>query len=681
MDRRSEKSLGRKLSFIVHDVWEPSKSVKEVLEGTPIPDIPARPESPDILPPGLAIGAENGPERSRQASKVQDLVEKFEGIAKRNVSAELVLAPQESIPNEEGPESSPQAEDQNPASKEKDRQDISMERGTVEGVNGISKKTTTAYPAEEVPRITIESDHEERITAPEPTPRVRKPLDIHISIDLTQLDILFPNTKPMNTSPGLVPDVIIDDTFTSVSERKSWYRLSRPGSMRMHNLGANEDYVRVDWVHSTARDDTLKIVRRWLEEDSITGRVVLGRKGGPIGASMFNWDSNAPPVEIDELLRRKPSRQASKMSLQSRGPVISPTGSSFTRSSVDIKPTKSFTSTNRSLLLAMPAADFGWGSPKSSPISSSFKPVTSPTLDAAAFGGWESLQSSPLAGPLTILSTEDKLKDEAVSSRPSSLVMSPASAGINSPAKSRPRSLFIAPLQSIKQTHSLNSPVLPSDKSSNGQDDNDNGWGEMVSPSLQTNRHFNTATSNTKESAVSPISNGSANNGNVLSPSTIFKNESQIIDQSQPSIVSAKQSLDIDPWASGNGCSELQTSKDETSAWASEPEVAVSTISQGPTSSLPSNQKSTKTVMPSNSTSVSPLGPVVIQQVATNITPTFIQSPATVSPIQPTLSHTSQSPVESKYTFPSKPLPSFDDDDETIARILVTIPSLSYMFR
>ncbi|KAL7937121.1 hypothetical protein V8C35DRAFT_294792 [Trichoderma chlorosporum] len=148
---------------------------------------------------------------------------------------------------------------------------------------------------------------------------------IHYPIDLANLDDLFPSTPPITTEAELVPDVIIDDTFASRSERRAWYRVSRYGSKRKHDSGGDENYVRISWPKSQIRERTTQTVRRWMEEDSITGRVVLGRRLGGSGAVMFNWNSSAPQVEIGELLGRH-SRNSS-MTMQSA--VASPTASSF----------------------------------------------------------------------------------------------------------------------------------------------------------------------------------------------------------------------------------------------------------------------------------------------------------------------------------------------------------------
>jgi hypothetical protein len=148
---------------------------------------------------------------------------------------------------------------------------------------------------------------------------------IHFPIDLTLLDDLFPNTPPITTQPELVPDVIIDDTFASGSERRAWYLISRFGSIRKHDMGDDDNYVRVSWAGSHIREQTTQTVRRWMEEDSITGRVVLGRRLGGSGAAMFNWNSSAPPVEIGEFL----GRHSRNSSMTVHSAAASPTASSF----------------------------------------------------------------------------------------------------------------------------------------------------------------------------------------------------------------------------------------------------------------------------------------------------------------------------------------------------------------
>ncbi|KAL7801740.1 hypothetical protein V8C43DRAFT_271831 [Trichoderma afarasin] len=187
-------------------------------------------------------------------------------------------------------------------------------------------------PWDDIPPVSTVSEPNvlETFTTPFESDVVERPTSqtyskIHFPIDLAKLDDLFPSTPPIKTEPELVPDVIIDDTFASSNERRAWYRISRYGSKRKHDLGGDENYVRVSWSKSQIRERTTQTVRRWMEEDSITGRVVLGRRLGGSGAVMFNWNSPAPQVEIGEFL----GRHSRNSSLTVQSPVASPTTSSF----------------------------------------------------------------------------------------------------------------------------------------------------------------------------------------------------------------------------------------------------------------------------------------------------------------------------------------------------------------
>ncbi|KAL1902405.1 hypothetical protein Sste5346_001385 [Sporothrix stenoceras] len=116
---------------------------------------------------------------------------------------------------------------------------------------------------------------------------------------------------------AFIPDYILDDSFTAISERKVWYRIARHGSYRKHAAGGddNENYRPVTWRTSAIRDDTVKIVRRWMEEDSFTGKPTLGGGfgrglggaggGGNRSGNLFGWDSAAEPVALDEIFKRK----------------------------------------------------------------------------------------------------------------------------------------------------------------------------------------------------------------------------------------------------------------------------------------------------------------------------------------------------------------------------------------
>lgn len=146
-------------------------------------------------------------------------------------------------------------------------------------------------------------------------------------VDLDTVDSLFESDKSgdseFQNAPDVdVPDRPINDSFTEISERKTWYRISRQGSSRMHNDGDDDNYCRVSWLASSTRQETLKIVRRWMEEDSITGRVTLG--GGTGKRNMFGWDSAAEPISLDKVFGRTKTTHP-RVSSQPQGlaPVLS----------------------------------------------------------------------------------------------------------------------------------------------------------------------------------------------------------------------------------------------------------------------------------------------------------------------------------------------------------------------
>lgn len=208
-------------------------------------------ESPELWGSEPPVGDEgrqvsNG--NNMQPSKVQGLVEKYDGMAKGTSSLDMALTVKE-----EG--------------------DDGAEEGRGARRSGATSQLTAlpCYP-----------------------------------IDLSHLEDLFPGTRPSSVQPESLPDTIVDDTFTSIAQRKAWYRISRFGSIRKHNHGGDgEAHVRVSWKDSHTRKAVLTTVRRWMEEDSLGGRVLLGRRLGHASASMFNWDLKAPGVQIGELLSQK----------------------------------------------------------------------------------------------------------------------------------------------------------------------------------------------------------------------------------------------------------------------------------------------------------------------------------------------------------------------------------------
>jgi hypothetical protein len=201
------------------------------------------------------------------------------------------------------------------------------------------------------------------------------------NIDQATLEKLYPvrSVNKPSTQPSekiFISDTIPRDSFSSTEQRKTWYRISRYGSMRKHNYGNDENYVRVSWPQAEIRTETLKTVSRWKDEDIFGGRTVPGRTSK--GFSGFGWhDSNATPITIESAFAAK--RDQNRISTQSIDSVAdiprewpeaakhhspsqsrSSLGSNRRRS---VKP--SSISEDVSLSSRLPVADFGWNSPYS----------------------------------------------------------------------------------------------------------------------------------------------------------------------------------------------------------------------------------------------------------------------------------------------------------------------------
>lgn len=526
-----------------------------------------RPGSPEQPPPGPAIHVDIQAKGSRQASKVQNLVEMFDGMERRSRSVSpmepslrktssnaspipspeprseglvipesldlgpLVESPQEPEPELEA-EKAIKAEEQTPEAKPAPREKpppiklppedrltaIGPTHERQEELNVITREDSELSEAsvdeehqiEEVRWNTLQSSVETTQTAvlreapKEPKLKVKPPSD-PFSIDVFKVDELFSSEKSSFPPPEPVPDVIIDDTFASSGERKAWYLISRPGSMRKHDLGDDENYVRVNWNSSQVRGQAIRIVRRWMEEDSITGRVVLGRRTGPAGAKIFNWDSSAPPVEISELLGRKShSRQTS---VASKATALSPV-----------------------------APAFGWSS---SPVSSPTVADPPPISDKPPVA--ESTVPAKLSAPAL-----PKLK-------PISPVVQPV----------QPLTSPTSPLAQPPHTAQAQSDDEEEDDKDDEDDDDD--WGEMVSsPTDQTNGTFPSISEAIESNATTKAADASSFT-EVVTPSdsgagTASKTSSSMADWAE----APRSSFDAPPT---QGFIPNSLSKGSTASW------------------------------------------------------------------------------------------------------------------
>ncbi|KAK4149772.1 hypothetical protein C8A00DRAFT_18591 [Chaetomidium leptoderma] len=247
--------------------------------------------------PITSIDEEPRPGLRKAPGKVQELVVKFDGIA-RAASEEPVAASQ-------GRSRSPMS-----AGKRDDSDD-----GVDFGDFDDGDETGLVLPLELSPA----GEKPEMINAsatlsplPDDAPPAPSPVakfgPLAFEVDLGLVAKLFPTLPEPVGDSGVdheVTDHIINDSFTEISERKTWYRISRQGSSRRHNAGDDESYRRVMWPSSTVHYDVIKIVRRWMEEDSIAGRVALGGGISKTQKNMFGWDSSAEPVALDAVFGKK----------------------------------------------------------------------------------------------------------------------------------------------------------------------------------------------------------------------------------------------------------------------------------------------------------------------------------------------------------------------------------------
>jgi len=157
------------------------------------------------------------------------------------------------------------------------------------------------------------SSHSSRI-AQSPITALPKPRGAVFDVDLGLVGRLFDGVADVIIpQPADLYDRFEDD-FSSNSERKAWYLVSRQGSLRMHDSGDEESYTRVGWHGSALSRETFQIVRRWMDEAPLTSR----RPGGPAvgkAAATFGWDQSSvnDPVDFSLLMQRREEPKEEKM--------------------------------------------------------------------------------------------------------------------------------------------------------------------------------------------------------------------------------------------------------------------------------------------------------------------------------------------------------------------------------
>ncbi|KAL1841907.1 hypothetical protein VTJ49DRAFT_6429 [Mycothermus thermophilus] len=240
------------------------------------------------------------PVARKVSGKVQELVDKFDGLAKTASEEPPVIRARSKSPLGVG--------------KKDDLDDADF--GDFEEANGhglVPPESAVSEPPSP-PVRNQDIDAAAAVSSPAPdapyssTSPTAKFGSLDFAVDLSLIGKLFGDLEQHSRNPKAeddVPDYIVQDSFTEISQRKTWYRISRLGSSRRHDAADDDSYRRVTWSTSTVHDETIKIVRRWMEEDSIAGRVQLGGGISKTQKNMFGWDSTAEPVALEAVFGKK----------------------------------------------------------------------------------------------------------------------------------------------------------------------------------------------------------------------------------------------------------------------------------------------------------------------------------------------------------------------------------------
>lgn len=367
----------------------------------------------EILSESPRTSLDEEPKRSQAprqvSSKIQELVEHFDGLAKLEEEALIEPNPSRSRsktpsaetekilaePEELGQEDEKVEEEEDDDDEEDDFGDFEDGHSEVEE---SMEEAEVARPVTPTPNPSHIASSPASKTA-SPQSQVSPPRSRYVMKDYgrVEFDVNASTLSKINSPPGnegaeeapmeevFIMDAIPFDSFTSMEERKTWYRISRYGSMRKHNSGDDENYVRVNWAQSQIREQTLKTVGRWMEEDRISGRVVLG--SGSKGSSIFGWnDPNAPVVPLDSVFAAKRGKKTSPAPTSVEAvpevPREWPKGlvrdRSTSKSQSPSKSQRRISSKSSSISevqktnLQVPVANFGWNA---SPATNSQSPI------------------------------------------------------------------------------------------------------------------------------------------------------------------------------------------------------------------------------------------------------------------------------------------------------------------
>lgn len=245
------------------------------------------------------------PGETKDTSKVKELVQLFDGLAVESPS------PPESRSDEDLPlaSSEPNSEEPSPAETEDEFGDFEDGVSFVSASANDEPEVSTGAPSSVQPSKAAE----EPIVSRPVERRTFERGSVKFDIDKSIVDQLYSDKEILPETAHYGPSDVdnpITDSLLTVEQRKVWYRISRYGTMRKHNSGDDDAYVRMGWQHSKVREKTLDIVHKWMEE----GRLGVGMALGGVGRveAMFSWGKPGQAPNTAALHVARKASQSSK---------------------------------------------------------------------------------------------------------------------------------------------------------------------------------------------------------------------------------------------------------------------------------------------------------------------------------------------------------------------------------
>ncbi|RFU31531.1 hypothetical protein B7463_g4810, partial [Scytalidium lignicola] len=585
------------------------------------------------------------------SSKVKVLVEHFDGLAVVGVPATV-----ESMVPGEGPEV-PKEESPKPEEEVDGEGD---DFGDFE--EGMSESGDTFDTSPEGPSISSPEANSTKqiITGAEDFKVLEEHAPVQFGVDVSLLRRLFPDletTEPPSTNytETFISDIIPQDTFSTTEERKVWYRISRYGTMRQYNSGDDENYTRVDWNHSKVREDTLKIVAKWMEEDRISGRVTLG--GSNKGSALFGWDNKKAAVPISTAFASKRGSEKTKIQIppepkSSVDSIESPTNFS--------KPTTPLKERRRSSVASpldvkakvpVPVAQFSWNSVEDA------KPVAKGENDKVGDSSADKILALPKLQP--VVQPTPIVEQQPAKPKPSALILAE-----NDKVTTLP--VVFAASPSDKILPPIIPPTIPP-----SEDPDDDDWGEMVSSPIVTSQ------------SPLPLPGGQHHEKSIsISGTASFHNP-------HPSSLDPRDVLRRGHKTTASLGDILIPSTKTPLVGHSKPPLTASLTSAGfPDffSSSPSNTP-TSTMVTSTTSAFDPWASADFSIFEKpSAAPPKPSPPTFTKPSSRGMTNTSKRPMSFAAPFTSSPLrnqqsPAEVEQDEIFRKIIAGLPDLSYMMR